>query len=152
MFWDASALVPLCVMQPQSESVGSLAQHDPDLVTWWASPVECWSAFARARREGRINTRIEQQARGQLEVLRTAWDEVQPVEEVRATADRLLRVYPVRAADALQLAAAVVWAGRRRPAGFVCLDDRLREAAQLEGFVVYPEALNSKPAPADLPG
>ncbi len=139
MFWDASALVPLCVVQPHSERVRSLAQHDPDPVAWWASPAECWSAFARARREGRIDARIEQQARGELEALRKAWDEVQPVEEVRVTADRLLRVYPVRAADALQLAAAIVWAGKRLTAGFACLDDRLREAARLEGFAVYPE-------------
>ena len=42
-------------------------------------------------------------------------------------------------ADALQLAAAEVWAGQPS-AGytFVCLDHRLRDAASREGFEVMP--------------
>jgi predicted nucleic acid-binding protein len=137
-FWDASAIVVLCIDQPGSEAVRALARSDPDLVAWWGTPVECWSAFGRARREGRIDQRAEQAARRELELLRQAWDEIQPVDEVRRTADRLLRVHPLRAADALQLAAALLWAGDVRAEGFVCLDDRLREAAQLEGFAVLP--------------
>lgn len=137
-FWDASALVPLCVSEARSDKVRALLREDPRLVVWWGSAVECWSAFARARREGRIDGEAELQARMELEALREAWDEIQPVEGVRAAAGRLLRVHPLRAADALQLAAAVVWSGGR-PAGFVCLDERLREAARAEGFVIYPE-------------
>jgi hypothetical protein len=54
---------------------------------------------------------------------------------VRETAVRLLRVHSIRAADGLQLAAAI-FAPRNRPPAlpFVCLDDRLREAAVREGF------------------
>jgi uncharacterized protein len=44
-------------------------------------------------------------------------------------------VHPLRAADALQLAAAVVAAERDPPSlEFVSLDDRLLEAASREGF------------------
>jgi predicted nucleic acid-binding protein len=136
-FWDASALVPLCLAQPRSEVMRSLLQEDPDIVVWWGSVVECWSAFARAVREGRISLQVELQARAELEALREAWDEIQPVEDVRDVAGRLLRIHALRAADALQLAAAIVWAGGRQT-GFVCLDDRLREVARLEGFIVYP--------------
>ena len=58
--------------------------------------------------------------------------------EVR-TACRLLRVHPLRAADAMQLAAATVMAGGRTlQAGFLAFDDRLREAAGREEFVVGP--------------
>lgn len=137
-FWDASALVPLCVHQVHSETVHALLREDPGLVVWWGSIVECWSAFARALREGKIGAKAERLARVELEALREVWDEIQPVEEVRVAAGRLLRVHVLRAADALQLAAAMVWAGGR-PAGFVCLDQRLREAARLEGFMVCPE-------------
>lgn len=137
-FWDASALVPLCLTQHWSEPLQALLRHDRHLVVWWGSVIECWSAFSRARREGKLDVRAEHQARTELEILREAWEEIQPVEEVRLTAGRLLRVHPLRAADALQLAAAILWA-RGRPAGFVCLDDRLREAARLEGFLIYPE-------------
>ena len=66
-----------------------------------------------------------------------AADVVLPGEELAATALRLLASHPLRAADALQLAAALVWA-RGRPAGheLVSLDERLRTAATLEGFTV----------------
>jgi len=63
--------------------------------------------------------------------------EILPSEPVRQRAQRLLRTHPLRAADALQLAAALVWA-HESPAGleFVCLDQNLREAASREGFKV----------------
>jgi len=60
---------------------------------------------------------------------------------VRARAARLLSLHPLRAADALQLAAALVWCRERTAeAPFVCLDDRLRLAAAREGFRVLPYA------------
>jgi hypothetical protein len=64
---------------------------------------------------------------------------VEPTDDVRIHALRVLRLHPLRAADALQLAAAIVWC-RARPYGaaFVCLDDRLRGAAAREGFTVEP--------------
>jgi hypothetical protein len=48
-----------------------------------------------------------------------------------------LRVHPLRAADALQLAAAYI-AAERRPSSLelVILDDRLAAAARREGFVL----------------
>jgi hypothetical protein len=57
-----------------------------------------------------------------------------------AKALRLLGVHPLRAADALQLAAALILV-RDNPAGreLVSLDERLRESALLEGFRVLPQ-------------
>jgi predicted nucleic acid-binding protein len=48
---------------------------------------------------------------------------------------RLLRVHALRAADSLQLAAAIV-AAEHEPSAleFVSLDERLNEAASREGF------------------
>ncbi len=56
---------------------------------------------------------------------------------VRLIAQRLLRLHPLRAADSLQLAAALL-ACEHRPQGwqFVCLDARLSLAAEREGFNV----------------
>ena len=64
---------------------------------------------------------------------------VLPGERLREVAERMLRVHPLRAADALQLAAALVWS-RDRPDGrvFVSCDERLRDAAGREGFTVLP--------------
>jgi hypothetical protein len=72
-----------------------------------------------------------------LDALAASWLQVEPSDEIRETARRLLRVHPLRAADALQLAAAIVAAERRPPTmTFVTLDRDLRTAAAREGFVV----------------
>jgi hypothetical protein len=62
---------------------------------------------------------------------------VADVDSVKALATRLLRVHALRAADALQLGAALVWAGGR-PEGKTLhtLDERLAVAARREGFSV----------------
>ena len=150
-FWDSSAIVPLLVREPTSEKVESLLHRDPDMVVWWGTPVECRSALARVRREGSLLESSLRKCMALLDHLRARALEVQPVEEVRARAERLLLVHPLRAADALQLAASLIWC-RERPQGvkFVSLDDRLRGAAVLEGFTVlpYPEEVHD----ADFPG
>jgi predicted nucleic acid-binding protein len=63
--------------------------------------------------------------------------EVQPTSAVRARALRLLRVHPLRAADAFQLGAALT-AFKEATAGnvFLTADVRLAKAAALEGFEV----------------
>jgi hypothetical protein len=63
--------------------------------------------------------------------------EIEPSEIVRESALRFLRVHPLRAADALQLAAAFT-ASERRPASLqvVTLDERLADAARKEGFTL----------------
>jgi hypothetical protein len=50
-----------------------------------------------------------------------------------------LEVHPLRAADACQLAAALV-ASQEDPErlAMICFDQRLKQAAMLEGFVVNP--------------
>jgi hypothetical protein len=73
-------------------------------------------------------------------ILVEAADIVAPTPRVRDRAGRVLGAHPLRAADALQLAAALVWCDDA-PQGetFVCLDDRLRQAAAREGFTLSPE-------------
>lgn len=139
-FWDASAIVPLCL----EEAVSGIAQHlreeDRQFTVWWGTTVECWSSLARLKREGRISGEGEDEAHRALAGLAQMWVEIAPTEEVRSWAGRVLRVYALRASDGLQLAAALVATGARQGPndGFVCFDDRLREAAHLEGFHVLP--------------
>ena len=72
-----------------------------------------------------------------LSQLADGWHEIEPSEIVRENAVRFLRVHPLRAADALQLAAAFL-AAERRPSSLavVTLDERLADAARKEGFDV----------------
>ena len=66
--------------------------------------------------------------------------EIQPSESVRGTAERLLGVHPLRAADAFQLASAIQWCqGLTAGNGLVVFDRRLREAGYAEGFTVLPD-------------
>lgn len=138
-FWDASAIIPLCLEEPWSSHLKRVVQQDATMVVWWATPIECCSALARLRRDGILRPAGEEQAHDILYRLSMAWVEIQPGQEVRRQAERALRLHSLRAADALQLAAALVWV-QGRPAGLhmVCLDHRLRAAAYREGFQVLP--------------
>ena len=134
-FWDASAIVPLLVAEPTTQRVQALARRDPDMLVWWGSAVECVSALARLERAAALDAKGIALASNRLKLLADGWHEVEASEVVRESAMRFLRVHPLRAADALQLAAAFV-AAERRPSSldFVTLDDRLSDAARKEGF------------------
>jgi len=135
-FWDASALVPLLVEQPLSAHARHLLAEDQDLVVWWSTPVECASAVARLRREGILPESVEREALATLDLLRSGWHEILPGDALRAQALRVLRLHPLRAADALQLAAALEWAGTPAAGALVTFDERLAGAAAREGFGV----------------
>jgi predicted nucleic acid-binding protein len=136
-FWDSSAIIPLTVTEASTEAVRAIAEEDPVMCVWWGTEVECVSALARLDREGALTEGATTAALERLDLLAEGWNEVQPVAAVRSTARRLLRVHPLRAADALQLAAAVVAAeGQPASLGIVTLDDRLAAAARREGFTV----------------
>jgi predicted nucleic acid-binding protein len=136
-FWDSSAVVPLIVAEAGTDSVQAIAGEDPVMCVWWGTEIECVSALARLEREDALAETAMIAALERLEMLAEAWNEVQPVAAVRGVARRLLRVHPLRAADALQLAAAVVAAeGVPASLDLVTLDERLAAAARREGFVV----------------
>lgn len=141
-FWDTSALLPLCFKEAHTEIIKKIVSDDESMVVWWGSLVECYSAIARLRREGILDLVSERQVFNILKTLSSGWIEVEPSNEVRQLTRRLLKLHNLRAADALQLAAALVWV-ERNPVdqGFVSLDHRLREAAQNEGFSVLPAEL-----------
>lgn len=138
-FWETSAVVPLCVAEPASAVARQLFEADHDIAVCWATPVECASAFARRRRDAAVTAEQEAHAGAVVARLAAAWFVIAAGSQVLERATRLVRIHPLRAADALQLAAALTWAGDS-PAGydFVCLNQRLREAALREGFRVLP--------------
>lgn len=139
-FWDTSAVVPLCLVEPATSEARRLAEADPALVVWWGTRIECVSALARGRRDGRITADFETLARRSLAALSGTWSEVLPSDVVRERAERLLSLHPLRAGDALQLASALIWSREQTGGhGFVSFDERLRSTANREGFAVLPE-------------
>ena len=136
-FWDSSAAVSLLLHEQATRNVQQIYEGDSALVVWWATVVECASALARAERTGVATADDAQQAFARLRALAGSWTVVEPSADIRDAAIRFVRVHDLRAADALQLAAAYLGSGRRPSTlEFVCRDDRLARAAEREGFVV----------------
>lgn len=135
-FWDSSALIPLCVQEQTSSRARTLAKRYSPVV-WWATPVEIHSAIARLHRAGDLKDAGRQAALNRLGLLSRGWREVLPSDRLRALAQDLLAQHPLRAADSLQLAAALVWCQQKtNQRSFLSEDDRLCVAARSCGFAV----------------
>jgi uncharacterized protein len=133
-FWDTSALIPLCVDLQSTPDVDRLFQ-ETSIVAWWGTTVEIRSALAQLLRMQQLS--IQELAEGLrlLQELREDWQEIQPSESLRNLAEDFPERFSLRAADALQLAAAYMWT-MQRPAGrpFISGDKRLLDAAEQLGF------------------
>ena len=127
----------LCVAEEATDALRPFAKDG--IVTWSLSAVEIASAIERRSRDGSLAGGQRAAALVALTELAAAWTEIAALGQVRERALRLVATHPLRAADAMQLAAALVGV-TDRPSGhaFVCTDVRLREAAAREGFAVLP--------------
>jgi predicted nucleic acid-binding protein len=135
-FWDASALVPLCVPETAT-STAALHLKNLAPVVWWGSPIEIQSAICRLHRERTLTDAGQQAAVARLEMLSRTWREISAGDKLRELALDLLGHHPMKAADSFQLAASLIWCDQR-PARrtFVCADHRLSKAARSVGFTV----------------
>jgi uncharacterized protein len=137
------------VSETATAGLEAALDDDPTMLVWWASEVECESAISRLERDDELSEASALHARERLNALAAQWNEIQPVHGIRATARRLLRTHRLRAADSLQLAAALT-ASEGDPASIetVVLDTRLTEAARREGLTVLELAVTPPPAGA----
>ena len=137
-FWDSSAIVPLMIVEPSSARVRNWFDSDSEIIVWTLTRVELLSAIARLRREDSRSATILTVVRRNIMRAWDGWSEITNVELVRRHAERLVESYPLRAADALQLGAALI-AAEGEPANLdlVTLDHNLADAAEREGFAVF---------------
>ncbi len=136
-FWDASAVVPLVVAEKETRHCRSLLAEDAEMVVWLLTPLEVISALTRRLRESSLKLPDFRKAKEQLVLLERVWSEVVSVESARERARRLLESHSLRAADALQLAAAIIVSeDKPQHLSFVTLDSRLALAAEREGFTL----------------
>ncbi|MSP61850.1 MAG: hypothetical protein EXR72_16250 [Myxococcales bacterium] len=113
--------------------------EDAQVALWTFTPVEVVSALRRLVREGALEEGTVAVAEERLDELVRTCHVVIDVEAVKAGARRLLRLHPLRAADALQLGAALAWSAGDAPSGVLhTFDGRLGLAARREGFHVLP--------------
>ena len=139
-FWDSSAIVPLVVEEARSAACRQLRRSDPDVVVWALSRTEIVSAIRRLERRKQLTARETSTALARFERMSATFSEVSLVEAVRARAERALATHDLTAADALQLAAAIVLVREKtKRRAFVTADERLAKAAREEGFdVIVP--------------
>lgn len=137
-FWDSSALVPLCTNETRSISAGRLWKRFSQKYVWWGTSVEIISALARIERESRITNQQRLNAEKRLEIVEKVWTEIQPDSRIKELARTFPAQYKMKAADSLQLAAALVWC-KEKPKGkdFVSGDEHLIKVAQTVGFTTH---------------
>jgi predicted nucleic acid-binding protein len=138
-FWDSSAIIPLLVLEKESTYCVEALRADGDILVWTMTQIEVFSALCRRLREGSLGPEAFDAARKRTRDLFESVFEVISLGKVKERALRLLQVHPLKAADALQLAAVLVATEEnvtRLP--IMCFDDRLVTAARLEGFEVNP--------------
>lgn len=122
------------MIQKASAAAQSLSEAH-DIVVWWAAPVEIRGAFARLLRMRQLTLTGQVQALMTLDDMRRLWHEVHPSEQLREQAERLVDRFPLKAADAQQLAAAMTWClNRPRGRAFISGDSQLLDAARQLGF------------------
>ena len=133
-FWDSSTLVRLCVQRQATPAVLTLSKQY-QMAVWWSTPVEMRGAFARLVRMGQLSPNELVQAQVRLDKMRFDWREVEPSEPLREQAERLVDRFPLKAADAQQLASALIWCmGRPKGRAFISGDGQLLDAALQLGF------------------
>lgn len=139
MFWDSSAMVPLIVNEEETEYCLKTLSDDQEMLIWCLSKVEVMSALCRRVRDKNLSEAAFQKAKTHLNDLSQHAYEVKAIEKVRNRALRLLEVHSFRAADACQLASVLV-ATQEDPnrLPMICFDQRLKDAAMKEGFIVNP--------------
>ncbi|MCP4667977.1 MAG: type II toxin-antitoxin system VapC family toxin [Deltaproteobacteria bacterium] len=139
-FWDSSAIVPLIVNEEETDYCLKILSHDQEMLIWCLSRLEVMSALCRQVRDRTLGDAAFQKAKTRMNDLIERAYEVKAIEKVKQRAQRLLEVHPLRAADACQLASALV-ASQEDPGrlSMVCFDQRLMNAATKEGFAVNPD-------------
>ena len=140
-FWDSSALVALLVQQKKTDAAMKIYEKDSSVpITWWASSLECLSAIRRLEREKVLTAEEASAAASALKTFSASWHEVAPTNAVRERAKRLVNVHPLKTADSLQLAAALIYSeSSNLPGHFVSFDLQLNAAARKEGLEVLED-------------
>lgn len=136
-FWDSSAIISLFVEETLTKVTKGWMRADPAVALWTLTPVEVVSSLSRLVREDVLDANGFAKAESRAERQFRASYFIMEVEGTKSVARRLLQLHPLRAADALQLAAALLWT-KHRPMQriFHTFDKRLAEAARKEGFTV----------------
>jgi predicted nucleic acid-binding protein len=139
LYLDTSALVKLYVEEEGSATVREAVAGAETIATTVIAYVEACAAFARRRRESHLS---RTDYRRTIHELQSDWDRyllLEVTNELIRTAAELAAIHPLRAYDAIHLAAAKVLQERLQgPILFACWDSRLSATAKGEGLTLVP--------------
>lgn len=135
-YWDTSALLALIFEEPRSADVRRLALKRGALpgYTSFFSFIEMESAYARRISEGSLKNSQLPELRLKAQKLESSLGLIWADEETLRDARHLVLEQGLRPGDALQLASARLLLKHDDGATFVCLDEKLNQAAQALGF------------------
>ena len=140
LFIDTSALVKLYIAEPGSERMREVATRGEPVAVSDLAFAEIHATFARRRRE-------ELLLASELEEVRLVfaddWERLTRVPlgaEVLALVPALCQRHPLRGADAVHLASALLLHGEGLEVTFACADRHLLKAAAAEGLATLDPA------------
>lgn len=139
LYLDTSALVKRYFYEPYSDDVISRWKSATQIVTSFVAYAETMASMYRKKRESALaDTLIRKIA----DSFHHDWESFIRVEvnyKLNGYIDRVVEKYPLRGFDAIHLASAIVIHERlSEDFVFVCFDERLTGAAQLEGLETFP--------------
>lgn len=135
-YLDTSALVKLCVAEPGTDLVAAVWDGADLVVTSRLADAEVRAVLASGRRAGALDDDAARTAAAAWRRLSAGLRLVETVPAVLDEAARLVERHPLRAADAVHLASALVL---RSPDLLVLAwDEHLAAAARAEGLTVLP--------------
>jgi len=135
-YYDTSALVKQYLQEAGSKLVLELLKSGEKVYTASLTYAEAHAAFSRRTREGRLTRQTARRLALRFDKDWESYDVVILGEDVLRLARQMLYRHPLRSADAIHLASALLLA-RTSPTArwsFVCADGRLCDAAKAEGF------------------
>jgi predicted nucleic acid-binding protein len=135
-YYDTSALVKQYLQEAGSKLVLELLKSGEKVYTASLTYAEGHAAFSRRTREGRLTRQTARRLALRFDKDWESYDVVILGEDVLRLARQMLYRHPLRSADAIHLASALLLA-RTSPTArwsFVCADGHLCDAAKAEGF------------------
>ena len=138
LYWDTSALFAFVIAEKQSANLRTLveSQGSSTAYTSMLTPLEFESAVQRRLSERTLNLREADRARLFGVDFRKKAFLVPLDQNALDTALHLQKIYGLRPGDAIQLASARLGTDNPSRVIFLCLDEKLTEAAKREGFHV----------------
>jgi len=135
-YYDTSALVKQYLQEAGSKLVLELLKSGEKVYTASLAYAETLAAFSRRTREGRLTRETTKRLALRFDKDWESYDIVVLSENVFRLARQMLYRHPLRSADAIHLASALLLArtSPRSSWSFVCADGRLCDAAKSEGF------------------